>query len=330
MTATLTDVARAAGVSLATASRAFGEPDRLARATLERVLAAAAELGYANANANGGERAFGVLVPDVASPVYATLLKGIHAQAWHGRHRVVLFDTDEDVHREREQIERARRLNGILLCSPRLPDDEIRELIGDTPAVVVNRVIEGVPSVVMDTENGPRQAVEHLAALGHRHIAYAAGPRLSWADIRRGDAIARACERQGVRLTRLNHQSASIQGGRAAAAPALASGATAVIAYNDLIALGIDAGIADLGRSCPEDLSIVGVDDIEMASARQPGLTTVRLAIGRCGSLAVEVLLEAMSGGTARELASLDSQLIVRGSTAPPPSPTRDSSAPTG
>jgi LacI family transcriptional regulator len=318
VTATLTDVARHAGVSLATASRAFGEPERVAGATLERVLAAAASLGYEAPRAASPEKTFGVVVPDISSPVYATLLKGIHAQSWHGRHRPVLFDTDEDLHREREQIERARGLNGILLCSPRLPEDEVRALVGDTPAVVISRVIDGLPSVVMDNENGPRQAVEHLAALGHEHIAYASGPRNSWADAGRAATITAVTEALGIRLTILGHQSASIQGGRAAAATVLASGATAVIAYNDLVALGIDAGISALGRSCPEDLSIVGIDDIDMASVWQPGLTTVRVAIARCGSLGVEVLLEAMAGAHPRPVASLESQLIVRGSTAPP------------
>ncbi|ROR83687.1 transcriptional regulator, LacI family [Plantibacter flavus] len=318
MTATLTDVARHAGVSIATASRAFGEPDRLADATLERVLTAAADLGYSNPNGSTAEKTFGVIVPDIASPVYATLLKGVHAQAWQGRHRPVLFDTDEDLHREHEQLELARKLNGMLLCSPRLPDDEIRALVGDTPVVVVNRIIDGLPYVVMDTESGPRQAVEHLAALGHRHIAYAAGPKHSWADLRRGDAVAAACAQLDIEFTRLGHQAASIQGGLAAAATIVASGATAVIAYNDLVALGIDAGITSMGKRCPEDLSIIGTDDIEMASIRQPGLTTVRLAINRCGSLAVEVLLQAMAGGSPRSVASLDSQLIVRDSTAPP------------
>lgn len=317
MAATLTDVARRAGVSLATASRAFGEPDRLAGATLQRVRDAAAALGYETAHASTTEKTFGVVVPDVASPVYATLLKGIHGQAWHGRHTTVLFDTDENLQREREQITRARKLDGMLLCSPRLPEEEVRELAGDTPYVVLNRIIDGAHCVVMDTEHGPRQAVEHLFALGHRHIAYAAGPANSWADIRRGDAISRACEQLGIRMTRLNHQSASIQGGRAAAATVIASGATAVIAYNDLIALGVEAGIVDLGKNCPDDLSIIGNDDIEMAAAQRPGLTTVRLAIERCGSLGVEMLLQAMIDPMPPAIAELDSQLIVRGSTAP-------------
>lgn len=318
MAATLTDVARRAGVSVATASRAFGEPDRLAAATRERVLVAASELGYANPQASTARRTIGVVFPDVANPVYATTLKAIQGQAWHGRHRTVVFDADEDPRREREQIERARELDGMLLCSPRLPDRDVLDLVGSTPCVIVNRLIEPLPSVLMDTEHGPTQAVEHLAALGHEHIAYASGPRGSWADVRRADAIARACERHGIRLTRLSHHAASIQGGRAAAAPASASGATAVVAYNDLVALGIEAGMSELGIVCPDDVSIVGIDDIDLAGAVTPGLTTVRMPIDRCGALAVDLLLQALTSGTAPETVTLNSQLIVRSSTAAP------------
>lgn len=318
MAATLTDVARHAGVSIATASRAFGEPERLARTTLERVMQAASDLGYENPQAAATTRTFAVLVPDVANPVFAKLLKGIHGQAWHGRHRTMLFDSDEDPRREREQIERARKFDGILLCSPRLPDDEIRALVGDTPVVVVNRLLPGTPCVLMDTEHGPRQAVEHLAALGHSHIAYAAGPPGSWADGRRAETVAAACEQFGIRLTHLSHQEASVQGGRAAAAPAAATGATAVIAYNDLVALGLEAGMSDLGKTCPDDISIIGIDDIDIAAAVKPALTTVRMPIERCGALAVEVLLQTLSDGGDVDVATLDSQLIVRGSTARP------------
>ena len=318
MAATLTDVAKRAGVSIATASRAFGEPDRLAPDTLGRVLEAAGDLGYVGAQAATATRTIGVLVPDVANPVYGMLLKAIQGQAWHGRHRIVLFDADEDLRREREQIEQARKLDGILLCSPRLPDDEVRALIGRTPAVIANRVIDGVPCVVMDTEYGPTQAVEHLVALGHAHIAYASGPRGSWADVRRFDTIARACERHGVRLTRLSHHAASIQGGRAAAALAAASGATAVVAYNDLVALGLEAGMSELGVTCPDDISIVGIDDIDLAGAVTPGLTTVQMPIERCGALAVDLLLQAIGGAALGDVATLNSQLIVRASTAAP------------
>ncbi len=318
MAATLTDVARRAGVSIATASRAFGEPERLAGGTLERVLQAAVDLGYSNPQNSVATRTLGVIVPDIANPVYAMLLKAIQGQAWHGRHRIVLFDADEDLRREREQIEQARKLDGMLLCSPRLPDDEVLASVGGTPYVVVNRQIDGAPCVVMDTEHGPTQAIEHLVALGHQHVAYASGPRGSWADARRFDTISRACERHGIRLTRLSHHAASIQGGRAAAALAAASSATAVVAYNDLVALGLEAGMSELGRRCPDDVSIVGIDDIDLAGAVTPGLTTVQMPIERCGALAVDLLLQAISGTAMSDVVTLGSQLIVRASTAAP------------
>ncbi|WP_447648371.1 substrate-binding domain-containing protein [Microbacterium forte] len=122
-----------------------------------------------------------------------------------------------------------------------------------------------------------------------------------------------------MRLTGLSHHAASIQGGRAAAAPAAASGATAVIAYNDLVALGLEAGLLELGKRCPADISIVGIDDIDLAGAVTPALTTVRMPIERSGALAVDLLLQAMNGTAIDDLVTLGSQLIVRASTAPPP-----------
>jgi LacI family transcriptional regulator len=318
MSATLTDVARRAGVSLATASRAFGDPSRLARATREKVIQAAVELEYAAPQSATTTKTFAVVVPDVSNPVYAELIRAINAQAWHGRHRVMLFNTDENPYREREQIAEGSQVDGLLLCSPRLPEDEVVQQAGDRPLVVVNRLIPHATSVMMDSDHGLRQGVEHLAALGHRRIGYAAGPQRSWADGQRADTIRTACQEFGLELTVLSHHTASIQGGRAAAAAAAASQATAVIAYNDLVALGLQAGIVDLGMRCPDDISIIGIDDIEIGSAVQPALTTVHLAIERAGALAVELLLERITTPGEPTVHRLDSQLIVRGSTARP------------
>lgn len=320
MAATLTAVAQVAGVSIATASRAFSTPGRLAPTTLARVQQAANDLGYVGAGGtpNASGHTIGVVVPDIANAIYGSLIKAVHDQAWHGRHQVVLLDTAEDPRREREQIERARQLDGFLLCSPRLPDDQLDELLSDTRCVVVNRAVDAHPNVLFDTDDGVRQSIDHLVALGHRHIAYAAGPRDSWAEQQRAASAQRACSAQGVRFTHLPHAAATIQGGRATAATALSSGATAVLAYNDLVAIGLQAGIATLGRRCPEDLSIIGIDDIDLAGAMQPGLTTVQISMARCGSLAVEMVISAIAGSDECDVVRLESQLIVRGTTAPP------------
>ena len=319
MTATLTAVAKAAGVSVATASRAFSTPDRLAPTTLERVVQAANDLGYSPAaSTDTAIRTIGIVVPDVANAIYGTLIKAIHDQAWHGRHQVVLFDTGEDPRREREQIERASQLDGFLLCSPRLPAEELHTLLHDARCVIVNRAISGHPNVVLDSAHGVQQSIAHLVALGHRHIAYAAGPRGSWADEQRAASAEQACAAQEVRFTRLPHTAATVQGGRSAAATALSTGATAVLGYNDLVAIGLQAGLAALDRRCPDDLSIIGIDDIDLAAAMQPGLTTVHLPMERCGSLAMEMLTDHITLGSAPEVVRLESQLVVRGTTAPP------------
>ncbi|WP_422933259.1 LacI family DNA-binding transcriptional regulator [Sinomonas sp. P47F7] len=315
MTATLTDVARLAGVSLATASRAFSDPGRLAAETRQRVILAAEALGYA-ASAPTGSRTFGVIVPDVSNAVFAVLLKALQERAWPGHHRMVLADTAESVDREREHLSSlAASVDGLILCSPRLPAGEIRELVGQTPLIVINGEAEGAASVLMDADAGLRQAVEHLFALGHRRFAYVPGPASSWANRQRLDAVTRRCEEWGVELVTVGNQNATVDGGLAAAASVVASGATAVIAYNDLVAVGLLAGARTLGYHCPEDVSVVGIDDLDIAAAAEPGLTSVRVAIEGSGTLALDLLLKELSGkATPSKSVHLGSQLIVRGS----------------
>ena len=312
----LTDVAKRAGVSLATASRAFGEPDRVAAATRDRVLAAAAALGYV-APSNPGGRTFGVIVPDISNAVFAALVKSIQSQAWHGRHRMVLSDTNEEASRERELLTMARGVDGVILCSPRLPAHEIRALIGSTPIVVINREVEQTTSLLLEADQGLRQAVEHLAALGHRVIAYVNGPASSWANDARRRSIEQAAASSGVEIVAVGNQAATVHGGLAAAASVAATSATAVIAYNDLVALGLRSGLRQLSIDCPGDMSVVGIDDLDVAAASEPELTSVRVAIEHGGSLSLELLLERISGRAAAPgVIRLESQLIVRRSTA--------------
>lgn len=316
MVATLTDVAGIAGVSLATASRAFSDPDRLATETRERVLAAALGLQY-EAPLPRGSRTFAVVVPDVANAVFAELICSIQDRAWHGRHRMILANTAEDSVREQEILQSfGRGVDGVILCSPRLPPAAIKAVIGSTPLVVINGETEFAPSVLMDVEEGIRQAVEHLYALGHRKIAFVPGPASSWANQRRLQCVAALAAKWNVELITVGNQSATVNGGLAAAAAVVSSGATAVIAYNDLIALGLQAGARGLGYHCPEDLSVVGIDDLDIAAASEPGLTSIRVAITRSGSLSLDLLLDQIAGKPVTEKAvHLTSQLIVRGST---------------
>jgi len=314
--ATLTDVARIADVSLATASRAFSDPDRLAAGTRERVLAAAAELQY-EVPLPRGSRTFAVVVPDVSNPIFAALIRSIQDQAWHGRHRMILANTAEDAAREQEILQTlGRGIDGVILCSPRLTPAAIEGAIGSTPLVVINGQTEFAPSVLMDVEEGLRQGVEHLHALGQRRLAFVPGPASSWANQRRQQSLTTLAAERDLELVVVGNQSATVNGGLAAAAAVVSSGATAVVAYNDLVGLGVISGARKLGYHCPEHLSVVGIDDLDVAAAAEPGLTTISVAIARSGSLGLELLLDLIGGKPVpAEPAHLGSQLIVRGST---------------
>lgn len=318
MTVTLTEVAREAEVSLATASRAFRASDLLAADTRQRVIDAAFKLGY-NVPAQFRTRTFAVIVPDVSSPIYAALIKTFQNKAWPGRHRMILGDTDEDPARELEFLESlARDVDGVILCSPRSAAADARKAVGDTPLVVLNGESAGSPVIVMDVEPGLRQAVEHLKSLGHEHVVYVPGPAASWANRTRHGILERLTAEHGLALSVVGNQSASIQGGVAAAAAVLASGAAAVVAYNDLVALGIQSGAKVLGSECPADLSIVGIDNVPFAASVAPGLTTVRMDIDRSAALSLEFLMNVIEGKppVPGPAVRFGSQLIVRGSTA--------------
>ncbi|WP_055552175.1 LacI family DNA-binding transcriptional regulator [Streptomyces sp. NBRC 110028] len=326
MAPTLTDVAKSANVALSTASRAFSNPDRLGPRTLRKVLTVAQELGYEPPVARAAEAPTGaetatvaVVVPDIANPVFGSFVKAAQGEGWRRRQTVVLADTDLDPGREREVIAHLTgQVDGLIVCSPRLDADEVLDLCGRTPVVLVNRETAGADCVIADAAHGLRQAVEYLAALGHRRIAYVQGMQRSWSNSHRVALIRAETERAGLELELLGWQAETAAGGKAAAASVMASGASAVIAHNDLMALGVIAGARALGLSVPERLSVVGVDDIPFADVAQPSLTSIAVPMARAGALGHELLGQILGGErqTPRTL-RLPTQLIVRGSTGP-------------
>ncbi|WP_327657129.1 LacI family DNA-binding transcriptional regulator [Streptomyces sp. NBC_00483] len=330
MAPTLTDVAKRAGVALSTASRAFNDPDRLGPETLRKVVEAARELGYetppGRVGGAGGraetEDTIAVIVPDVANPVFGSFVKSAQREGWHRRLTIVLADTDFEPERERELIGTLRRrAAGLVVCSPRLEADEVIGLCGDTPLVLVNREAEEADCVLADASEGLRQTVEYLAALGHRKIAYVQGSERSWSNTHRVALARELASEAGLELDVLGRQSETVAGGTAAAASVLASGASAVLAHNDLVALGILTGARTLGVRVPEDLSVVGFDDIPFAEVSHPALTSVSVPMARAGASAVERISAALSDtGPARpSTLRLATQLHVRGSTGPVP-----------
>jgi DNA-binding LacI/PurR family transcriptional regulator len=162
--------------------------------------------------------------------------------------------------------------------------------------------------------------VDHLVALGHRRIAYLNGPRISWSNRERRRGLRRAA-REGVEIVQLGPFAPRFDGGPHAADLAIAEGVTAIIAYNDLMALGVLSRLADRGVSVPEEMSVVGFDDILMAGMATPPLTTVSMQNERAGRAAVDLLVSLLSvtGAAGDPRRELECQLIVRASTAEPP-----------
>ncbi|MCP2163899.1 LacI family DNA-binding transcriptional regulator [Goodfellowiella coeruleoviolacea] len=325
MAPTLTEVARQAGVSLSTASRAFSDPGRLGPETLRKVLAVAEDLGYqAPVGARSGEASVeastvAVVVPDVANPVFGAFVKAAQAEGWYRRQTVVLVDTDLNPDREREAINHLRdQVSGIVVCSPRLTAEDVLACAGQTPVVLVNREAVGADCVIADAADGLRQTVEHLAALGHRRVAYVQGAQRSWSNSHRVDLVRGLAEQAGLDLCLLGWQAETAAGGTAAAASVMASGASAVITHNDLVALGVIAGVRALGVSVPDQLSVVGIDDIPFAAVAHPALTSVAVPMARAGALSLELLGRAVAGDRqAPRTVRLPTQLVVRASTAP-------------
>ncbi len=309
----LRDVARAAGVHVATASRALNDDtaSMLSAATVQRVRQAAEALGY---RVNGMARALktrrslaiGMLVPDITNP---------------------FFNTDNDDQRARREVRimLEGRVDGLLLAMARRRDPLVAELFaGPVPVVLVNRTVDhvGAFAVVPDDHAGAVLAVEHLYELGHRHIGHVAGPQTTSTGARRLAGFTEAAQARGivteaVEAARFNE----LEGARAA--DTLLAGAgprpTAIVAANDLLALGVLDVAARQGLACPADLSVVGFNDMPFVDRLQPPLTTLRVAEYDLGYRAAALLLERLDGPERRaETLLLTPELVIRGSTAPP------------
>ncbi|MFF1399967.1 LacI family DNA-binding transcriptional regulator [Streptomyces sp. NPDC058287] len=318
------DVAAQAGVSPSTVSRCFASPHQVRPETRARVLVAAERLGYrpsriARSLALGRTGTLGLIVPDIANPFFAVIAKAVQARARRKDYAVFLADTDEHPDDEYElALTLARQVDGLLLVSPRMDEDRLAEVVRQVPSVAVNRSVPGVPSVVAPSEDGLRQAVAHLHALGHRHLALILGARNSWSSEQRGHAVRHAAEQLELKVTEFGPHEPKFHTGAQVADLALAAGATAVVAHNDLMALGVLARLAERGVRVPDDVSVVGADDTLLATAAAPALTSVRIPLATLGERAVDLMLRRLDDPDSTPHQSvLTSELIVRRSTGP-------------
>lgn len=319
--ATLHDVAREAGVAVSTVSRALSKPDRVSARTRDHVRAVAERLEYrpnriARALPSGRTQMLALLVPDIANPHHAGLVRGAEAQATAAGYTVVLGDAQESPDLEAVHAERLGSVvDGMVLAASRRPEADLRALAARGPVVLYNREVGGLPAVVTDSADGSRQIVQHLGALGHRSVAYLGGPADSWSDGVRWRALAGHARDAGMTITRLGPFSPTVEHGAVAADVGLASSATALVAFNDLLAIGVLRRLERLGVPVPGRVSVVGFDDVFGSDFCHPPLTTVSSPVEQAGRTLIDLLL----GTRPDARVVLPTPLRVRESTGPAP-----------
>jgi LacI family transcriptional regulator len=334
---TLKDVARLAGVHPGTASRALNVETRglVNEETARRVLAAAEELGYRpNPIARGlkTSRSYtvGVLIPDLTNPLFPPIVRGIQDRLEEAAYTPLIANTENDPDRERADFEamRARQVDGFITATARR-DHDLLSRPGELglPVVLVNRRLEdaALPSAVGDDKAGVSLAVRHLVELGHRRIAHLAGPQDISTGYLRYEGFLEAMEAAGAEadpeLILIGDAVIESEGSRLCAA--LLDGGrecTAIVAANDLMALGCYDVLEERGIACPQEISVIGFNDMPFAAHFRPPLSTIRIPQYELGARAAELLLTTMQDSEAQPTQLLlEPELVVRGSTGPPP-----------
>jgi LacI family transcriptional regulator len=334
--ATLRDVAAAARVHPATASRALNPETRIlvSEDTARRVAEAAADLGYqpnpvARSLRTRRSHTVGVLIPDLNNPLFPPIVRGLEDRLATAGYVALLGNTDGDSAKEQiiyEQM-RARHVDGFVLATAHLRNPVLAEsAAADVPTVLMNRLAPdySFSSVSVDNEQGLRMAVAHLAALGHTRIAHIAGPQQvsTGAGRRRGFFEGmKACDLKVDEDLIVSAAAYTVEEGTRCCRELLSRGTrcTAVAVANDMLAVGCYAALDEAGLRCPEDLSLVGFNDMPFIDRLRPPLTTVRFPHYQLGTEAAQLLLERITGHDSPvKILYLAPELIVRGSTAPP------------
>lgn len=315
---TLADVATLAGVHPSTVSRALNHPELVAAPTRDRVVTAAAELAFtpnplAQGLLRGRTGAVAMLVPDIANPYFAAVAQAAQAAAAELGLVLIIAETRHDGTEETRVLERLDgRVDGTIVCSPVLD----QPLAGGRRAVFVNRRTATVPSVTVDQRAIVRAARQHLEDLGHRRIAWLLGPDAYWSTQERRLALADLAP-DAIDDVVIDDLEPDFDAGVAVAADLLDHDATAVVAFNDLMALGVLSGLAAAGRSVPGEVSVVGSDDVRAASMSWPPLTSVDGRLDDVGRTAVDLLAGLLDGGAPTDVV-LEPTLVARTSSAPP------------
>ena len=330
------DVAERAGVSVGTVSHALNHPERVADSTLERVRAAIAELGFVRSETarrlrHGGSSLVGVLVHDISNPFFTEAARGIEDRLREDNRVPMLGSTDSDPDRERELMSLLAGLDvrGVIVTPSTSTLDNLAVLAGRGIRIVLMDhppISEELPTVSGDDVAGARAAVAHLVELGHRRIGFVNGPLSVRQSIDRRDGVLAALSEAGLDPAEVLREVEAASGGQGYTADAGAVGAaellradpppSALFCANDQLAIGAMREIRRRGLTIPDDVAIVGYDDVDIASELITPLTSVHVPMRDIGRAAADLLLA--DGSQVRHV-SFAPELVVRASTAGAP-----------
>jgi LacI family transcriptional regulator len=324
--ATIRDVARRAEVSVASVSRALNGLDNVRAETRQRILTAAAELGYvphagARSLSLARAHAIGVVLPDLHGEFFSECVRGMDREASRRGYLLLLSNMHDDPDQAAIALRAMRgRVDGLLVMAPHVEHDALeRTLPQALPAVLINcpGEIGARPSLRFDNRAGAEAMIEHLIANGYEHIVYVSGPETNVDAQERLDGYTKAMRRHG-RDPRVIRGNFSEEAGEEAARTILAGSepVDAVFAANDMMAIGCLHILRNAGKRVPEDIAVAGFDDVPLA--RYLALTTVRVRIAEIGERAVARLIELLDGkGTGEATEVHTPELVARATTAP-------------
>lgn len=323
---TIADVAREAGVSAQTVSRVVNDKGEISPATRQIVMEVIERLGYrpsaiARSLATNRTSTLGLVVPDIANPFFPEIVRGAEDTARQRGYTIFVCNTGENPEQEASVLRllEERRIDGVVVCGSRLPDQRLHALLAHHPAaVLVNRPApEGVAGAMrIDDAAGTRLAVQHLLGSGRRMIGMLAGPPGSYSAQERRRSFEAGLAAAGLPGAPVLPCAPNLAGGMAAAKELLAMRPTidGLICYNDLVAIGVLLACAALGRRVPEDVAVIGCDDIMLAALVTPPLTTLRIDKYQLGAAAISMLFDRMEGRLDQTGTALMPELVVRAS----------------
>ncbi|QNF30906.1 MULTISPECIES: LacI family DNA-binding transcriptional regulator [Metabacillus] len=305
----MSDVAKLANVSPATVSRVLSNPELVSKETRQKVLDVINEVNYkphivARQFRTKETKIILVVVPDITSAFFSKVLRGIEHVAVNNGYQVILGDTENDIEREKEYINLLlqKQADGMVLLTARLNKTNLEEISEHFPMVLACEYMDGlnVPTVSIDNISSARKATEHLIKLGHTKIAHITGPInvILSRDRMRGYQQAMMSHELDIDSAYIQEGDFSFESGynQTLKLLALENPPTAVFAFNDEMAMGAIKAAKDSGLKAPEDLAVVGFDNVKMSSVIEPNLTTINQPKYEIGKKAMELLLKLING----------------------------------